>query len=273
MKDFISYIESDDAIFHYTKLEIGLEKILPTRKFRLSSMNQTNDPQEYKNWNFSLSYTGEEIDVKEKWEYAHYELNNIIKKKSFIGCFCTNRKNICEDQFNYKSDKINFYGYKRSRMWAQYGDRHKGMCFVFSKTSVEEHLRKLFSTNVKCLNVQYFCNDSIYRASVINGNNLNDYPINEAIDKHLSQHYDQIFFSKNIDYRDESEYRIVIIDRDELTDYKVFDYDESLKGVIIGDKFPDVYLPSLLEYKDNLELIKLTWLDGKYYPIKIQQSA
>ena len=46
--DLNEYIETEDALFHYTKTSVALEKILYTQKFKLSLLKDTNDPREYK---------------------------------------------------------------------------------------------------------------------------------------------------------------------------------------------------------------------------------
>ena len=41
------FIKSDDAIFHYTRASVALEKILFDGKFRLSLLKDTNDPHDH----------------------------------------------------------------------------------------------------------------------------------------------------------------------------------------------------------------------------------
>jgi len=45
---FEKFLASEDALFHYTRTAIVLERILPNGMFRLSLLKDTNDPREYK---------------------------------------------------------------------------------------------------------------------------------------------------------------------------------------------------------------------------------
>jgi len=47
--DFLSLISEEDAVFHYTRRTVALEKILHDDCFKLSLLVNANDPHEYKN--------------------------------------------------------------------------------------------------------------------------------------------------------------------------------------------------------------------------------
>jgi hypothetical protein len=51
-------------LFHYTKKDTALEKILFERKIRLGQLRFTNDPKESKGVNIGLSYTGKKSRMK-----------------------------------------------------------------------------------------------------------------------------------------------------------------------------------------------------------------
>ncbi|MBF4337287.1 hypothetical protein [Vibrio anguillarum] len=46
--DYIEFISSEDALFHFTRKETALEHILFNRTLRMGEFSGTNDPQEYK---------------------------------------------------------------------------------------------------------------------------------------------------------------------------------------------------------------------------------
>jgi hypothetical protein len=58
-EEFLEYIESNDALFHYTKLSTGIENILEEGRLKLSCLQYTNDPQEYKFLLFDAMGLGE----------------------------------------------------------------------------------------------------------------------------------------------------------------------------------------------------------------------
>ncbi len=47
-RDFIDLVSSTDAIFHYTRRAIAVEKILPENRFKFSHFRNSTDPYEYK---------------------------------------------------------------------------------------------------------------------------------------------------------------------------------------------------------------------------------
>jgi uncharacterized protein (UPF0248 family) len=154
-------------------------------------------------------------------------------------------------------------------MWSQYGDHHKGICLVFSKKLLEKKVKAVFGDRVKIGEVDYPCEDSInYKALVFDGNVLKDKSVEETVDLHIETNYKNIFYTKNIDYRDESEYRIVIIDKAEENEYKEIDVDECLVGIVLGNKLPEVYYPSIREACKS-EIRRLYWRNGRFIPIGI----
>ena len=271
MNSFYDFIDSDDALFHYTTLGIGLEKILKKKRIRLSALNRTDDPQEYNDWSMSLVGWPLPDDnmMMPKYSEAYTRFNTIIKKKSFLLCFCQNSSIICANEIIDDKDGMKLSGYQRSRMWSQYGDHHKGICLVFSKKLLEKKVKAVFGDRVKIGEVDYPCEDSInYKALVFDGNVLKDKSVEETVDLHIETNYKNIFYTKNIDYRDESEYRIVIIDKAEENEYKEIDVDECLVGIVLGNKLPEVYYPSIREACKS-EIRRLYWRNGRFIPIGI----
>lgn len=121
--EFLEYLTSHDALFHYTRKSIVLEKILLNRELKFGSFSGTNDPQEYRPKLPGAVGWGWDDDSKEVTN-AIVEISNIFQKRSRFLSFCINR---------YKNGNIQEYGLLKSRMWAQYGDNHEGACVVLSK--------------------------------------------------------------------------------------------------------------------------------------------
>ncbi|MEK0371277.1 MAG: hypothetical protein QQN55_09015, partial [Nitrosopumilus sp.] len=68
-------LDSNNTIFHYTNTTRALEKILLYNKLKLSTLNNTNDPDEYKFIFFNSMGWGE-LDNK-KYSRAITAVNNI----------------------------------------------------------------------------------------------------------------------------------------------------------------------------------------------------
>ena len=130
-----------DIIFHYTKGSVALEHILSSKQFRFSSLNNTNDPREYKYWIESgVGGWGDLSSNKhffEKWSGAKQKLDRIRRFDYKVSSFCLNKLKSID--CNAESNKN--YGYTKSRMWAQYGDNHYGVCLVFSIQRIVEAIK------------------------------------------------------------------------------------------------------------------------------------
>jgi hypothetical protein len=126
-----------DTIFHYTKLETALEKILKNKQLRFTKYEDSKDPHESNKRNFALqsSIIDNENEFWRQRDSSEKEINFIIQQKLRMACFCRN--------------KPNYPGYKRSRMWSQYADNHRGICFAFSKKALQKAVRKQFKSDFK----------------------------------------------------------------------------------------------------------------------------
>ncbi len=70
-EELSNFLNSDDAIFHYTKRDTAIKYILDTKKLRLNLLKNTNDPYEYKRKAIISCFM----------EYEENDKNNINKKK------------------------------------------------------------------------------------------------------------------------------------------------------------------------------------------------
>ena len=245
-KELSDFLNSDDAIFHYTKKETAMEYILNDKKLKFGLFHSTNDPHEYKKRLTPAFGWG---DINESLYLESMNLiDNTIQNTAFLS-FCTKRN-----------------GYKKPRMWSQYGQNHSGICLVFSKESLMKTIKNELSQDylVYHENVNYKEIDS--ESLSIEDNNLTK---NEIILNHIKQNYKNIFFQKHLDYKDENEFRIILVQENENNLYKdiLIDISNSLKFIILGDRFPKVYLPTIKELssKLNIDCKKLHWEHNQYF--------
>ena len=247
-KELSDFLNSDDAIFHYTKKETAMEYILNDKKLKFGFFHSTNDPHEYKGRLTSAVGWGE-IN-----ESLYLELMNLIDNT------------IQNTAFLSFGGNSNNKGYEKPRMWSQYGQNHSGICLVFSKESLVKTIKNELSQDylVYHENVNYKEIDS--ESLSIEDNNLTK---NEIILNHIKQNYKNIFFQKHLDYKDENEFRIILVQENENNLYKdiLIDISNSLKFIILGDRFPKVYLPTIKELssKLNIDCKKLHWEHNQYF--------
>lgn len=260
------YRGNDSLLYHYTSLESAC-KILESNSLRLSNLLNVNDPLEFcRPKAFGFNEDDENIGkIMAELNQSLTERENTIR----LLCFCQDFFCSQEDWNNEKSQNkaANFLhkGWARNRMWAQYANNHKGVCLVFDKNEFTKAFEKSKDKNpaIKILNskkidytnyldeVQSELTDEI---NVKNkGNDYSHYFLDEERLKYL--------FIKCEDYRDENEYRFVMVNSSLKSPADEFyvDFETSLKGIIYGQRFSSL---TKLSLSKNIEEYKIDWNCG-----------
>jgi hypothetical protein len=270
--DIEEYIKtSDDALFHYTRTFIAIEKILHTKRFKLSLLKDTNDPREYKSklLNTVWMSTGKDSDeINDLSIKAQKVIDRILRYECRVLCFCTNEKPtlILSDGSSIEDEHVVSEGWNKARMWSQYGQNHYGICLVLSKNEIKKVLRAKKSQvrGFQANYVQYSQKEGIdLKAITMDGNKLKTKGVEEYSYNHVIENSEEFFFRKHIDYRDEAEYRLVVFDPDNNLEY--LDVSSLIKCVIVGDRTPKVYIPLINQMCTylNIESRKAYWDKGK----------
>jgi Protein of unknown function (DUF2971) len=265
---FVQLISTTDSVFHYTKRATALEQILSKDIYRLSSLANANDPYEYKSKMIGASGWGWDDETMKHLHLTSKLLDGLLERgTSFISC-CTNF---------FNNELLQAHGCLKSRMWSQYGENHEGICLVFSRNSLLEEIRKICSGDMYFIyegNVGYreYVNDYSSRHDTVsvNKNTFDDKAPIEIALNHINTYWQELFFRKQNDYKDEQEFRIVTLQKDILKDPNTpleIKASKCLTGIILGDRFPEVYFPAIAEVAGNLglEYRKLHWHHGKYF--------
>ncbi len=254
------YVETQDALFHYTKTSIAIEHILYTKKFKLSNLYNTNDPREYKFKIFSSkrsSSAGDSLDdesYRKLSDEARTEINRILRFKCRIMSFCSNLKPTFIPSGNDAKKDEPFYSkvWTKCRMWSQYGEGHRGVCLVLSKSEIEKAFDEI-KTQVKKCEAGYIAYlPDITPHPIVDLSPGAGNKIEECASKYVTDNFEYFFFRKHIDYKDEAEYRMVVFDPDTKLEY--FDISKSLRGVIVGDRIHDTYIPLINHMCENLNI-------------------
>ena len=92
-----------------------------------------------------------------------------------------------------------------------------------------------------------------------------DNALGAGIERYVTQHIDEyhpgLFFMKTEDWRDEAEYRWVVIDDNDQPQFVPFG--EALAGIIVGTDFHNAYLPALSTLISNdVEIRRIEWSSG-----------
>lgn len=261
-----------DMIYHYTKLETALEKILQNRSLRFSSFLNVNDPNECAFRDITVTYNRDRYDGS-KIDVPNYLkiVNEVRLERSKLICFSQNSEKISRMQ-PLTTDDYYETGFFKPRMWAQYGEFSRGICLSFSKDSLVTQIEKEHKESYLYRSKIRYSDSSkeIRRAFRFD---VSDFMIENFdhyfIKEHLVKYREQLFFTKNSDWRDEREYRFLLI-TDNDKEYHV-GVKGSLQGIFCGVNFPDVYIHSLKQMtRDlNVDIFKLSLDNGEPHVYRI----
>jgi hypothetical protein len=248
---------------HYTRKDTALEKILYTKKIKLSQLMFTNDPKE------SAGMQGGFISPinmdPEAQSIAHEvrELASRIRLEEWK-VLCLSRHRTERGVRSGILEPLS-KGYGRPRMWAQYAENHAGICLIFNGKYLEENIRNAFESKDGI---------TVYHGPVTYRNYGTVIPLppidrssplrlgEDEIRCFFHQNYKEIFLVKNLDWRNETEYRWLIHSTTQSAEY--VSIEGALKSVLVGMNFPDVYLPALYELCKQLRVPagRMFWTDG-----------
>lgn len=265
-------IADDDLLFHYTSSQNALNFILREKKIRFTPFGKLKDPRESKKWSFDILGGGSNMkEYISKQGIIRNEFNDFIKKKCKVLCLCSKGN----DEVNLEGNAIPEYrkplciaGFTKSRMWAQYASSHKGICFVFSKKALESQLAITFLDNKKYYGLVTY---QYHLESFVRSRKVAFIPlIKDGVDKILKDQIDKFhheyFFLKLMDYRDESEYRFVVVVENN-DGYVYMPIESVLKGVILGVDFPKKKYKDVLAmingYDSKVSVRVLDWQEGR----------
>lgn len=227
-------MRNSETLYHYTSFDTAL-KILDGGTLKFNNVSNQTDPNETMKNNLSTHFASGD-NVKTVTEDANKFgeiVDNYVKHHQCI-CFSTNTQVvnsvnvtklesiISRVNANYNIPGIvqSHYkakpGYEKHRMWERYASNFAGVCLILDRSKLKTSKNE---TLLSCNYINYLSN--LY--SVL-------YDKNE--ESKLLDQIDETYFHKHPDYRDESEYRVLI--NSENTEY--LDISDALVGVIYGPK-------------------------------------
>ena len=246
-------------LYHFTKTETALRYILPKEiiskesRLRMNNVGLMNDPKE----NLSYVTNTDESIINPidgyKIKGDSYLIANHIRNESQVLCFSIDKE----------KDGSNINGYQLQRMWSQYGENCSGICIVLdyekfivsNKQQIEEYGIK--DDYVSYNNRNYLNIPSRKHGKKVNKNGKdNSISIKDLWEdsKKDEKFIKERFFTKNMDWEGESEYRFFAFSN--MNENIFLDISSSIEMIILGFNFSKHYLPSL-EYLVDKEKIYL----------------
>ena len=138
-------LDCHEFVYHYTSRDVGLQHILGEQRLRLGLLKNTNDPRENRTWSFGISGTDlpEPTTEEERRESVQRTFEiceqapKIIQENCKVLCATMDDPSYAPYADGHTDAKR---GYGHSRMWAQYGELHKGICLIFHKEILDQEV-------------------------------------------------------------------------------------------------------------------------------------
>ena len=262
-------IGTDKYLYHYTSMEKAYS-ILYNNELLFSAPSKTNDIFEqkvkiaFKDYDYSNF-----CDVLNKEERIRNYLNR-VRERIRILCFSMDTKfKTEEDKKQYiemrdslssdmKTANVIGRGFALPRMWAQYADNSKGVCFILNKSEVIKIVQKNL-INYYFDTVTY---SPLYTPYLIAQKELDDIDKliekykESAINKMISDQYQFMKYDllyKLSDWENEYEYRLITVvdEGSEMASLKKVG--KAIEGVVVGanvDKLHTTLLKNLCKKID-----------------------
>lgn len=251
--------DSKKYVYHYTSIDTAVDYILKDETLLVSCYNKTNDPKETKDWFFIPGSNHGRCLDKYTPEYLSKIMNPVIKEATHVICFTK------DEVLTGNVDDMARRGFCKPRMWAQYGDKHKGVCLIFDFEELSEAFHERFCEyNYDSNNVTYKDRDiaeiQMDQTYVVNVDALEDFGHIDYARAHAAKFKQRLFFEKASDWSNENEYRWVLFDFDGNLPPK-FSFKSSLKGIVFGADCDETMIQKVVKasLKLHLQYQQLRW--------------
>lgn len=138
----LNRINRNKYLYHYTSIEKAF-KILYYEKLRFSPITSTNDIFEQKAKLLLKTY---DSDTYKKISYIRNYFDE-QRNRVRILCFSQDNQELLEQPQDfpddYKNANVIGRGLALPRMWAQYSANNSGVCFIFNKQKLINHIKSL----------------------------------------------------------------------------------------------------------------------------------
>lgn len=133
---------SDRYLYHYTSLQKA-ESIASSQSLWAGPLSTLNDPRESKSREFAWMRLYDTASQDQGRGDEAVVLEALRAQRAALRIACFTRDGDVESTANLA--RADHRGYARSAMWAHYGGRHEGVCFVFDRAKLEESASRLLT--------------------------------------------------------------------------------------------------------------------------------
>jgi hypothetical protein len=208
-------LKMPQLVYHFTRRDSAL-RILRERKICLGELRRSNDPRETRSWSLM-------IDTPQDDSAAVQVARSMSSQKAGARFLC------CTSDDHPSSNGAR--GHQRLRMWAQYGEKHKGACLVLDREVLSRQVGLLPGRALEG-HISYNRHMGAW-TDCFRVRQAADETADAAVRRHLARYGSELLLTKDQDWRDEAEYRFVAIGPATAPKETAIDL-TALRGVIIG---------------------------------------
>jgi hypothetical protein len=234
-----------EILCHYTKAETA-KNILSSQSLWLGNLAMSNDPIEIKNINFE--YSGDDQDT---WQIVQNELRGYLNRILHYICFSKGSfpfddESYLEEHSGFLHDCADRPPFYLPRTWHIYGQSCSGVCFVFNRSKLIQQIEKQLKLSYHCIEgeieyIDLLKNEVMHEVAdshIFSEEEIRKHKPNQTIQRFLSEYSNLNYFKKDIDWRDEREYRVLCWRRiDDVKDTQIMlNIRDSIVAIILGLK-------------------------------------
>ena len=264
---------ADQYLYHYTRGDTALDCILATGTLRMAPFTAVNDPWEAKHWVVEALFNETEEDGQAGLDFMLRTASPALKGACKLLCFTRDAPEAAAPAPPgvYDPGTVWHRGFCRPRMWAQYASaigKSDGVCLVFEATLLEAAITAALppAAIFKKDEIKYENRTTDPRPELtFYFDQIRSLGLDTAIAEHVARHWQALFFRKAVDWRDEREFRYLVLNVP-TTDF-FFPFKDALKAVVVGPDFPPYRAAQLIETctrSFGFKPSQLNWRNG--YP-------
>ncbi len=216
-------------LYHYTK-PTTLCRILQSGSLRLGPYAETNDPAENQRWHFGMGgVVTPERERNDSYWRDNEAADRLTRQRAKLACLTMERSHVPDSGHGF------FHrGWARARMWEQYAQGHTGACLVFRKRELDAAVQQALppTAGFYAGQVQY---EDRRLISTLSWTRIDRVGMEETVRQYLRQHWQERFFTKNLDWSSEVEYRYVALYDGEPLLVPIAD---ALAAIVLGGRYP-----------------------------------
>jgi cytochrome c-type biogenesis protein CcmH/NrfF len=248
-------------VYHYTKAQTARQFILHDGKLRFGPFATLNDPFEAQTWTLSpAGLEGAALEVRHAWFEVEAELLTLKRR---VKVLCVTMDDPGPPELPGFVGLFMALGYAHPRLWAQYADDHRGVCLVFDRAKLAGRIQSQLGTKGLLLEGPVKYGKFYDFAFITNAGEIEGHNAAAFAEQFVESRASHIFFNKYMDWRDEVEYRWLLIGKQDGPEF--LRLGDELVCVICGAGMDSSVRQGIADVCSDLGIAvrDMAWINGR----------